>query len=179
MSVGETPARNRRIILLVVSILGLSAILASSLYFIREFYKCKIFDGRYCDGWTVVQDSEGHKFFAFNLPVGTKILSPFDGDLLTGTNLDWEWDDEKNWIVLENSPSGKVDEKTIGFSAFGAISFTSSMSNKHIKRGYIVAEIVEGPPVVSNYNLLVMFTRYDADVKSLVYDEELSQKFFK
>ena len=151
--------------------------------------KCLILEQQYCDDWTIVKDSKGYSLFAFSLPVGTRVLAPFEGYLMAGTDLDWDWNDKTSWVVLEHDPNGVVDSFTTGVFVAGAISFEkkaqenlgiiySTKGGSIDKEGHVIAEVVEGPAVLDNYNLLIQFMSMDTVAKSLIDDEELSKKYF-
>ena len=151
--------------------------------------KCLILEEQYCDDWTIIKDSLGDSFFAFSLPVGTRVLAPFEGYLMTGDNLDWDWNGKTKWVILEHDPNGVVDASTTGVFIAGAISLEkiaqenlgviNSVGGSSIdKQGYAIAEIVEGISVLDNYNLLIQFMSMDTTARSLIDDEELSKKYF-
>ncbi|MCR4279139.1 MAG: hypothetical protein NUV78_00130 [Candidatus Zambryskibacteria bacterium] len=154
---------------------------------LQPLSKCLVLEEQYCDNWVIIQDAKGRSFFAFNLPTGTKVLSPFGGYLMTGNILDWDWNDQTRWVMLEHNPSGNVGSDTIGFFAIGALSLEKipqeslatidPISGGSIDEGYIIAEIVDGPPIIDNYNLLIEFMDMDTTTKSLVYSEDLSKKY--
>ena len=138
---------------------------------VKQEVPCQIIPQEYCERAKLIEfkyQGVDHKLIAFNLPEGTPLYSPKDGQLFTG-----EFNGEPF-----NGPFGSVQDPKNGFSFIGDVNIT--LLPQAVKKGDQIGTIQNtGITNFGEYNLIIFTTRANAQGTGPETDEEVLNTLFK
>lgn len=144
---------------------------------------CVVLEEEHCSSAEAF-DIDGVKMIGFRLPVGTQIFAPFAGELSISplVPFDIQPEDEVTFIgevlsVRKLADTERPDER-LAFRSAG--SYIERLSSGQVERGSFIATVGESKTnPYKDYNVILVFDKFDPRLNYSVADADLTQQFFQ